>query len=254
MREDAKQQADRRLQMPPAMDARKPINQILEVDEAIKGYDKVKLAVVDISHPVHDRDRVIVVREPDGTLREAEWEERDRLNQLFFPRQGRKTAPRKTPEMFEPENLKEILRSDRYEYILDRNCVQFEPDHPTFIATAEAVYEDVLLKQDFEALDSTRHFGPMVFYLVWNRKCDSLIAHYLKALDLKKAADVARLFGKVHEKAFDEAKDDLECIKSYISEESTSLSLKLEEALKAIENAKEAQNVAFAAHGVKPSE
>lgn len=43
------------------------------------------------------------MREPDGTLRKATWEERDRLIQVYFPRQGRKLTPHL---LFKEENLK----------------------------------------------------------------------------------------------------------------------------------------------------
>lgn len=47
--------------------------------------------------------RLIVVREPDGTLREANKDERHRMNQLYFPVKGRSLYH---PRMFQPENLK----------------------------------------------------------------------------------------------------------------------------------------------------
>lgn len=43
------------------------------------------------------------MREPDGTLRKATWEERDRLVQVYFPKPGRRLTP---PFMFKEENLK----------------------------------------------------------------------------------------------------------------------------------------------------
>lgn len=49
------------------------------------------------------KERFIVVREPDGTLRKATWEERDRLVQVYFPKPGRRLVP---PLMFREENLK----------------------------------------------------------------------------------------------------------------------------------------------------
>lgn len=49
------------------------------------------------------KERFIVVREPDGTLRKATWEERDRLVQVYFPKPGRRLMP---PFMFKEENLK----------------------------------------------------------------------------------------------------------------------------------------------------
>ena len=45
--------------------------------------------------------------------------------------------------MFQEDALAEIMSPDKYEYILDRNCVQFEPDHPVYIRTCEKVYEDI---------------------------------------------------------------------------------------------------------------
>ena len=47
------------------------------------------MVFTDISFGVHDRERLVVVREADGTLRQAEWEERDRVNQIYFPKKGR---------------------------------------------------------------------------------------------------------------------------------------------------------------------
>ena len=79
--------------------------------------------------------------------------------------------------MFKKENLDEILREDRYQYILDRNCEQFEPDNPEYIATAETVYDHINLNKSYDVLWSTRHFGPMVFYYVWEKKCDDMIGN-----------------------------------------------------------------------------
>ena len=119
-----------------------------------------------------DRSRIIVVREPDGTLRTSNWEEQDRLNQTYFPREGRRHY---VPAMFQTENLKPILGPSKYEYILDRceiklvyllrfyffkhcrNCLQFEPDHPIYIQTCETVYEHINEHRHFDALHSTRY-------------------------------------------------------------------------------------------------
>lgn len=49
------------------------------------------------------QERFIVVRETDGTLRKATWEERDRLLQVYFPKDGRKLT---APLIFKEENLK----------------------------------------------------------------------------------------------------------------------------------------------------
>ena len=44
----------------------------------------------DITYGIHDRERIIVVRDADGVLRHANGDERDRLNQIYFPHKGRK--------------------------------------------------------------------------------------------------------------------------------------------------------------------
>ncbi len=38
------------------------------------------------------------------------------------------------------------------------------------IRTAELVYNHINEHKHFHALESSRHFGPMVFYLCWNRQ------------------------------------------------------------------------------------
>lgn len=46
---------------------------------------------------------MVVVRDEDGILRKATWEEKNRINQIYFPRPGRQL---KVPKMFEEEFLK----------------------------------------------------------------------------------------------------------------------------------------------------
>ena len=53
-----------------------------------------------------DRSRLIVVRDPDGTLRKANWDEQDRLNEIYFPREGRKHY---TPQALDPDHLETLL-------------------------------------------------------------------------------------------------------------------------------------------------
>ena len=82
--------------------------------------------------------------------------------------------------------------SEKYEFVLDRNCVQFEPDHPIFIRTAQAVYDHVDIHGNYQVLHSTRHYGPMVFYLVSENRIDDLIKHYLSNLNLFDACQVKK--------------------------------------------------------------
>lgn len=109
MMKETRQKAERKLQMPPVMDERVDEDKVLERDSAIVGYDAAPIVFTDITYGVHDRERIIVVREPDGMLRDARWEERDRMNQVYFPKAERKLD---IPAIFETEKLKVVLGKD----------------------------------------------------------------------------------------------------------------------------------------------
>lgn len=68
--------------------------------------------------------RSIVVREPDGVLRQATWEERDRMCQVFFPALGRKMW---LPKVLSSEVLPTALDSMLHVKVLDLVCVQCDP-------------------------------------------------------------------------------------------------------------------------------
>jgi len=223
-KEEIRVKALKMLQMPPVMSERKEEVKVLEHDPALVGFDSARYVFTDITFGIHDRDRIIVVRESGGTLRSASWSERDRMNQTYFPTSGRKFKP---SSIFDLENLKEILGTEKYLYVLDKNCVQFEPDHPNYIETAQYVYDFIDTMGHYEVLHSTRHYGPMVFYLVWEKKADNLIIHYLKKLQLAEACKVVQLFASIHSDSRIKQVTDLEnetnqidLIRSYIKGES----------------------------------
>eukprot|EP00088_Acartia_fossae_P012986 TRINITY_DN16722_c0_g1_i16.p1 TRINITY_DN16722_c0_g1~~TRINITY_DN16722_c0_g1_i16.p1 ORF type:complete len:288 (-),score=28.27 TRINITY_DN16722_c0_g1_i16:353-1216(-) len=171
MQKEYDRRAREKLQMPPVMDERDPQGRVLEKDPLLVGFDNSKIVFTDITYGVADRERLIVVRDTDGTLRTADWDEQDRINLIYFPREECKHY---VPPMFKPENLTDLMDQgqEKYEYILDRNCGQFEPDHPTFIRTAELVYNHINEKKNFRALESTRHYGPLIFFLCWSKQID----------------------------------------------------------------------------------
>ena len=167
-----------------------------------------------------------MVREQDGTLRTSNWEEQDRINQIYFPREGRRHY---TPQMFEPEHLERILGPEKYEYILERsvqlqthlldnmvvfrNCLQFEPDHPTYIRTCDAVFNHISEHKHFDLLHSTkyvssvrviithdlpRHYGPMIFHLCWTKALDDFLAHLVWSGRLEAAVAAVRVYTKIH--------------------------------------------------------
>ncbi|XP_029028090.1 28S ribosomal protein S22, mitochondrial [Betta splendens] len=193
--EVATEQAKKRLQMPPVLPERKPINDVLSHDKIIEGMDKAKYVFTDITYSVPHRERFIVVREPNGVLRKATWEERDRLVQTYFPKEGRKITP---PLMFKEENLKMVFSQDRHEDVLDLCLVQFEPDSSEYIRIHAVTYEDVEKHEKYELLRSTRHFGGMAWYLVRARRVDGLIVDMLKRELFQDAVSLVSLFHMVH--------------------------------------------------------
>lgn len=85
-----------------------------------------------------------------------------------------------------------------YEFILDRACVEFEPDNSDYQEITRTVYEHVNLQKDFEALRSTRHFGPMVFHLAWTNNIDNLLCEMIETDRMKDAVLLIRLYHKIH--------------------------------------------------------
>nr|KAG8538644.1 hypothetical protein GDO81_022280 [Engystomops pustulosus] len=99
----AVQAAQQHLEMPPMMKERDPIDEVLAVDEILDGTETAKLVFTDITYSTPHCERFILVREPNGVLRKATWDERDRMIQVYFPRWGRRMVP---PPVFREENMK----------------------------------------------------------------------------------------------------------------------------------------------------
>lgn len=95
--------AKKYLQMPPVVKQRVDPSDLLCKDPALKDYDTAKYVFIDITYDLKDKERFVVVREPEGTLRHATWQERDRIIQIYFPKPAREIEK---PKMFEGEYLK----------------------------------------------------------------------------------------------------------------------------------------------------
>lgn len=190
---DAK--AQKLLQMPPVVKIRKDEPKVFSEDPAIAGHETTKIVFTDITYGVSDRNRLVVVREPNGVLREATAAEKHRMNQVYFPVSHKEMD---TPKMFEPEHLENVLQRKEYEFILDRACTQFEPDSEEYHNIVKQVYERVNAESHFESLRSTRHFGPMVFHLLWEKKPDNLLIELLNSDYLDEAVLTIELYYKIH--------------------------------------------------------
>ncbi|KAG7268819.1 hypothetical protein CRUP_003703 [Coryphaenoides rupestris] len=113
------------------------------------------------------KQRFIVVREPNGVLRKANWAERDRLIQVYFPKEGRKLS---VPLLFNEKNLK----------------------------IHAVTFEDLDKQGKYHLLRSTRHFGGMAWYLVSAHRADGLIVDMLQRRLLQDAVSLVSLFNMVH--------------------------------------------------------
>ncbi|XP_078419802.1 small ribosomal subunit protein mS22 isoform X1 [Cetorhinus maximus] len=183
------------LRMPPVLNEREPINDILAEDKVLEGLETAKYVFTDITYDIPHRERFIVVREPNGVLRKASWEERDRMIQVYFPRDCRRITP---PAIFKNENLLVVFAQDRYEDILDLCLIQFEPNSADYIRVHHQTYEDIDKHGKYDLLRSTRHFGGLVWYLVNRRKIDGLLINMIQRDLMDNAISVLQLYHMLH--------------------------------------------------------
>lgn len=193
--ETALQRAEVKLQMPPVMKVKEERIETLSKDPALKSFDDSDYVFTDITYGVPDAERNIIIRSTDGTLSTASLEVRKRLNQFYFPLNGRRV---REPKVFEADNLKVLLAQDAFEFLLDTMCIQFEPYERKFHDISAAVYEYIDEHKKFDALRSTRHFGPMAFFLSWHNRTDNLLLDLIKNDYLDNCVDLVELSCRLH--------------------------------------------------------
>ncbi|KAG1714245.1 28S ribosomal protein S22, mitochondrial [Nymphon striatum] len=227
--EEAMEKMDDVLQMPPVMNEREEIDEIISNDPGIKGALNHRTIFTDISYGLDLYERTVVVREPDGILREATWEERIRMHYTYLPDENR---PVLSPSMLQPEHIHIPLDSGKYEYVLDRACYQFEPDDPDYIRVCHTVYAHVRQQNKFDDLRMTRHFGPMIFHFVVSKTMDDVLVHFLNKEDTDAVFSSLKLYKIIHpESSFImDDKSLLNSLKSYMENDSFKKS-KLENAI-----------------------
>ncbi|XP_075969885.1 mitochondrial ribosomal protein S22 [Anticarsia gemmatalis] len=192
----ADKKADRLLQMPPVVKIQQHIDDVLSRDPALIGYDTAKYLFTDITFGVANEKRLIVERDPDGILRSCDHDVRKRLNQTYFPMNGRKL---REPLMFtDQEKLNSLLDREQYEFVLDRACVQYEPDEPSYQRITSITYQHVDMLSKYEILRSTRHFGPLAFYLTWHQSIDNLMLELLQNSAVREAVLLTALRQDIH--------------------------------------------------------
>ncbi|XP_054164523.1 28S ribosomal protein S22, mitochondrial-like [Oppia nitens] len=222
--EIARMKAGEQLAMPPVLAPKEDNPRILATDYELQGYIDSKYIFVDSSPGSSDQTRLIVVRETNGILREANREERYRMNQMFFPKEERLMEK---PNMFSEPHLTNVLDRREYEFVLNRACLQFEPNDPEYIEICYKTYDHMVANNDVLGLQSTRHFGPFCYYLVYFKKIDELLNQFILSETIGDATDLCQLYYAIHsgdshlsdENSINRV-EDISLIKKYITEES----------------------------------
>lgn len=203
------------LQMPPVVKVREAMDNILEKNPALKGLDTAKFVFTDISLGVKNYERLIVVREPDGTLREADGDIRDRINQIYFPISGRQLKP---PKMFQDPYFSRLLKQNEFVFILDRACLQFEPNNPEYQRVTSITYQYINDNNGFDLIRSTRHFGPFAFFLCWFNIIDNLVIDLLENLQIIEANKLLKLYGILQNATINVSNENsIEGVENYIT-------------------------------------
>ncbi|OAF67233.1 hypothetical protein A3Q56_05036 [Intoshia linei] len=133
-------------------------DKIIKKDE-IQGFSKFCHVFVDTSLDKQWLDRMIVIRETDGNLRESMNYERRRILNRILPQHYERRPY--IPKMF-TFNFKNMLDTKEYNYLLDNLLLQFECNDPIYVDIIERVYTSVNETFSFDLLHSTRHFGGLV--------------------------------------------------------------------------------------------
>ncbi|XP_041976846.1 28S ribosomal protein S22, mitochondrial [Aricia agestis] len=185
-RAKANKKAKKLLQMPPVVKIQGHISEVLSKDPALQGYDSATYLFTDITFGVRNEERFIVQRNPDGTLCKSDHDTRKKLNQIYFPLHGRKI---REPLLFsDMERFNSLLEKHKYEYLLDRACIQYEPDEQKYQELTSLTYQHVDTSSQFNLLRSTRHFGPLAFYLTWHNSMDNLVLETVQGGAIREAA------------------------------------------------------------------
>ncbi|CAG4912348.1 unnamed protein product [Colias eurytheme] len=195
-RQNANKSADRLLQMPPVVKVLEPFEDVLAKDPALVGYDNSTYMFTDITFGIDNQHRIIIQRKPDGTLETCDRDIKKRLNQIYFPIPGRKI---REPKVFsEQDKFDSLLEREKYEYILDRACVQYEPDERKYQEITSITYQHVDMNSKFDLLRSTRHFGPLTFYLTWHHSMDNLMLELVQNAAIREAVLLISLRHAIH--------------------------------------------------------
>lgn len=190
------------LLMPPIVPMHEARVEVVSKDPELQGLPLLngKMVFIDTTFGLDDRKRNIWTREQNGTLQTADTATRRRMLQTYFPLEGRKVI---APPMFFGERLDDALDTGKYKYVLDRCLIQFEPYDRDYHRVTSRTYDHINQRSEFEVLRSTRHFGPMAFYLAWHRLIDNLVMDCIRRDMMRNAVEAVCLMYNLHNIAYD---------------------------------------------------
>ncbi|CAB4065335.1 MRPS22 [Lepeophtheirus salmonis] len=143
---------------------------------------------------------------------------------------------------------------DRERLITLKNCEQFEPDHPLYLQTANAVFEHADQHRQYDVLWSTRFYGPLIYTLAMKNSIDNILIHYFIKKDVDSALRVLRVYGEIHDlNSLKELKNENdELIHKYLdnySSKKSKVQKSYETMLELLKKDKEAMEAKKRAHG-----
>lgn len=184
------------LQMPPVVKTRDESTKIISKDPALTSFADSKYVITDISYGLKYTERKVVVRNTDGTLEYASDDIAKRVKQTYIPAHRRSI---REPKIFQEEKaFKECLTQGNFKFLLDRLCVQYEPYEQIYHDLTSQVYTEINEQKAFNSVRSTRHFGPLVFFLAWHKMIDNLLCDLIEQDFLKHAVELIILMNKIH--------------------------------------------------------
>ncbi|KHJ40381.1 hypothetical protein D918_09573 [Trichuris suis] len=191
----AAKRALERLQFPPVLQPYDENAPLLQKEPDLSGHDTAKFVFVDITFGLSNEQRCVVVREPSGDLRGVPANKRDRYIRLYYPKRNRHIID---PPAFSSAFLQEALSQGKHIFVLNWACVQFEPGDPEFIRICTTVYNDVNARELWNSLQSTRFYGPLIFYLVLNKDVDRILLSLMNEKKIEAAVKIVSLYNLVH--------------------------------------------------------
>lgn len=93
------------------------------------------------------------------------------------------------------------MKNQDYLFVLERACIQFEPDDPNYIRVTQRTYDVINDNNHFGVLQSTRHFGPMSFYYALAKKIDNLLLDMIQRELISNGAQLVELYYIVNPKS-----------------------------------------------------